>query len=410
MDAIDTQLTQVTEEIDALKKERTEAKKELERAIKAYTSERVMASLQSLLDAATAELKRLGEKEVQLMRQKDRLTAATELSYSAVPRERFLKSLSEAGISTSKPAVNKIVDTIARRFPNHMLAVAGSPDACYELYKEVKELPATFTRGIIQDKLNVSINGPMPGQKSILTAIDLEAGKRCVFKLLSPPQLVASAPPSVLAESVSMEVEVSTIVSKAEIPRLVTSEVVTVSVKHSDGLSVSARPWTALKMRHYHSSLTQVPQLSERLIHREFGRIYSALVSLHALNLVHMDVKSDNVFVDEDVFWNLGDFGSCRRTNSPSWTFTEVFNPYAIVQFKTSVIPAMDMVLLCVMIGVELEKETWKVRLCGKTQRVQHEFIKKSLSEIQEAAFRDEIMRVYEESYAKVIDHLNEFV
>ncbi|KAI8819272.1 hypothetical protein BJ741DRAFT_585176 [Chytriomyces cf. hyalinus JEL632] len=78
MDAIDTQLTQLTEEIDAMKKERTEAKKALERAIEADKSERVMASLQSLFDGATTELKQLRKKEVELMRQKDRRTAVIE--------------------------------------------------------------------------------------------------------------------------------------------------------------------------------------------------------------------------------------------------------------------------------------------------------------------------------------------
>ncbi|KAJ3250655.1 hypothetical protein HDU77_006454 [Chytriomyces hyalinus] len=408
MDAIDTQLARLNEEIDARNNERSEAFKALKKAISDEDkSESVHRNLRSLLEAATAELKRLGEKEVQLMRQQvDRMRQKDD---SAVPRERFLKGLSEAGVFTSTPAVNKVVNTIMRRYPVHMLAAVGSPSACLALYEQVKDLPATFTRGIIQEKMNVSINGPMDGQKSILTAIDLKAGKLCIIKLLSPPQLLVSAPPSVSAEAVSMEVDVSATVSKAQIPGLVISEVVPVTVEYSDDLSVS-RHWTALKMRHYLSSLTQVPQLSERLIHREFRRIHSALVSLHALDLVHMDVKSENVFVDEEVFWNLGDFGSCRPSNSPIWTFTEVFNPYDIGHSKTTVIPAMDMVLLCVMIAVELEKKAWNMRLCGETERVQHELIKQSLSEIQEAAFRDDIMRLYEECYAEVVNHLNQFV
>ncbi|KAJ3223597.1 hypothetical protein HDU78_011260 [Chytriomyces hyalinus] len=415
MDAIDTQLAHLNEEIHAQKKEVDRHEEALEKAIEEDKSESHRGNLQSLFDAAIAELKRLGEKEVGLMRQKEQLMRQQvermrQKDDSAMYRERFLKGLREAGISTSTPAVTKIVDTIAIRYPNHMLAVAGSPDACLNLYTEVEQLPATFTWRIIQEKLNASINYPTPFQKSILTAVDLKTGKLCVIKLLSPPQLEASALPSRLLEPVSMEVEVSATVSKAQIPGLVISEVVHVTVEHSDGLSVSARHWTALKMRRYHSSLMQDPQLSELLIHREFRRIYSALDSLHALSLVHMDVKSDNIFVDEDCVWNLGDFGSCRPSNSPIWTFTEVFNPYAIVDSKTSVIPAMDIVLLCVMIAVEIEKETWNMRLCGKTGRVQHELIKKSLSEIQEATFRDDIMRLYEECYAEVVNHLNEFV
>ncbi|KAI8826504.1 hypothetical protein BJ741DRAFT_714474 [Chytriomyces cf. hyalinus JEL632] len=68
----------VAEEIDALKKERTEAKKALERAIKDKDPADIRGNLQSLFDGAIAELKRLGEKEVELMRQKDRRTAVIE--------------------------------------------------------------------------------------------------------------------------------------------------------------------------------------------------------------------------------------------------------------------------------------------------------------------------------------------
>ncbi|KAI8822342.1 hypothetical protein BJ741DRAFT_715371 [Chytriomyces cf. hyalinus JEL632] len=78
MDAIDTQLTQVAEEIDAMKKERTEAKKALERAIKDKDPADIRGDLRSLLDAATTELKQLRKKEVELMRQKDRRTAVIE--------------------------------------------------------------------------------------------------------------------------------------------------------------------------------------------------------------------------------------------------------------------------------------------------------------------------------------------
>ncbi|KAJ3398207.1 hypothetical protein HDU80_009145 [Chytriomyces hyalinus] len=356
MDAIDTQLAHLSEEINAQTKKLDRHREALEKAISDKDPADVCGNLQSLFVGASSELNQLGEEKLQLMRQKEQLMRQQvermrQKDDSAVPRERFLKGLSEAGIFTSTPAVNKVAKTIMMRYPVHMLAAVGSPSACLALYEQVKGLPATFTRGIIQEKMNVSINGPMPGQKSILTAVDLKAGKLCVIKLLSPPQLVVSAPPSVSAEAVSMEVEVSATVSKAQIPRL--------------------------------------------------G---------HFRDLVHMDVKSENIFVDEEVFWNLGDVGSCRPTNSPIWTFTEAFNPYDITHSKTSVIPAMDMVLLCVMICVELEKKTWNMRLCGETERVQHELVKKSLSEIQEAAFRDEIMRLYEECYAEVVNHLNEFV
>ena len=82
-----------------------------------------------------------------------------------------------------------------------------------------------------------------------------------------------------------------------------------------------------------------------------------------------MDVKSDNEFVGGDFMWDLGDFGSTRKIGAPFWSYTQVLNPYVFPQ-KASVIPAMDYVLLCVMVAVELKKDHWK-QLCGKHKYVQ---------------------------------------
>ena len=123
-------------------------------------------------------------------------------------------------------------------------------------------------------------------------------------------------------------------------------------------------------MRHYHSSLTQVPQCSLKLLYRGYLRIKKALYLLHGLNLVHMDVKSDNVFVDEDGICNLGDFGSARAPGTSCWTFTDFLNPYQLVQLKTKVVPSIDFVCLCVMIAVEMDKENWKSRLCKRSREI----------------------------------------
>ena len=104
---------------------------------------------------------------------------------------------------------------------------------------------------------------------------------------------------------------------------------------------------------------------------------------MHALGMVHMDVKADNVFVDNALNWDLGDFGSTRPIGDQVWSWTEVLTPYTLPP-SAKVIPSMDFVQLCVMIAVELGegKESWKTGLCGSYQRVQEDLIRDRLLEI----------------------------
>ena len=120
-----------------------------------------------------------------------------------------------------------------------------------------------------------------------------------------------------------------------------------------------------------------------------------------------MDVKSDNVFVDENCVWNLGDFGSTRGIGQKIWTFTEVFNPYSLNDYRTAVTPSMDFVLLCVMVAFELGKETWKKRLCGDHQQVQHDLILQCLRGIRDDGFCGKVVNLYNNHYEKVVQHLS---
>jgi hypothetical protein len=58
---------------------------------------------------------------------------------------------------------NQVLATIACRYSQQLQAVLsiGKTEPCVDLYKTVKELPSSFTRGVIEGDLNISINGPM---------------------------------------------------------------------------------------------------------------------------------------------------------------------------------------------------------------------------------------------------------
>lgn len=227
------------------------------------------------------------------------------------------------------------------------------------------------------------------------------------IKLLRIPQTATSHSTLSKEAAVTAEINACSLLFKSNILGLVKCEVVEVNVYHSEGLDVSPAVWAVLKMKRYVSSLTEIPQLSEKWLYDGFSRIIKALKAMHELKLVHMDVKSDNLFVDVNLQWDLGDFGSTREIGAPVWSFTKVVNPYDIPSNAT-VIPAMDYVLLCVVIAIELQKDQWKL-LCGQQQNVQEHLIMERLKSIKDVDFKKEVVELFEENMKIVREHLRKY-
>ena len=283
-------------------------------------------------------------------------------------------------------------------------------DACINLYRTVKDMPSTSTRGFIEKDMHVSINGPMSlAQVDILIAFDLEQGKFLCIKLLRLVETISYQSNDQKEQALQAEITACKKVLDKEITGLVKCEVVKATVSHADDLRFQKDEEVfALKMDRYMSSLADAPQLTEKWLLRGFSRIYQALESLHALGLVHMDVKSDNVFMDSVANFDLGDFGSTREIGACVWSFTQIFNPYAIPS-RATVIPAMDFVCLCVMIAFEMNKGHWKEALCGQQQSVQHDLVLEKLNLIQDENFKTEVVSLFEENYKIVQLHLQNY-
>jgi hypothetical protein len=107
----------------------------------------------------------------------------------------------------------------------------------------------------------------------------------------------------------------------------------------------------------------------------------------------HMDIMSDNIFVDGDGKWDLGDFGSTRRVGSNLWSWSVIFNPYKLETQHTA-IPEMDMVLLCVLIAFERDKVD-QSSLFSQTDKVKPELGVISLRKIHDFEFRDELLNLF---------------
>jgi serine/threonine protein kinase len=242
---------------------------------------------------------------------------------------------------------------------------------------------------------------------SQIFSFDLRTGKHLFIKLIRLPEIIKSQTLDAKQGAIVAELNTCEMLSKRNIIGLVKCDVVTVTVHHNESLNIPIGEWGAVKMKRYLSSLTDVPQLSQDWLYCVYSRIFKALKEMHELKLVHMDVKSDNVFVHDDSLWDLGDFGSTREIGAPIWSYTEVFNPYAIPRNAT-VIPSMDYVLLCVMIAVEMNKDKWK-NLCGQKQQIQAHLVLEKLETIEDDAFRTEIVNLFQDNLKIVHEHLKKF-
>lgn len=326
----------------------------------------------------------------------------------AQPAPTFADYLKRENINSPKENVLSIIATC---YPQQMRAAMeiGSSGPCVDLYRMVEGLPSSYTRGVIEKDMAISINGPLSLERpNVLTAVDMGSGCHICLKLLRLPGTVTSQ--STVAKKDAIETEISTcsFLTAKNIEGLVKCDVVDVTVHHSEGLDVSPGVWRALRMKRFMCSLNQCPQLSEHWLYQGFTRILNALKEMHKLDIVHMDVKPDNLFVDDNLVWNLGDFGSARKIGVVQWSFTCAFNPYKIPEIAT-VIPEMDLVLLCVTIAVELDKKNWKKSLCGPVQNVQQDLVLAKLESIKNEQFRREVVELFQNNLKIVLTHLQKY-
>ncbi|DBA75766.1 TPA: hypothetical protein ACH3X1_010177 [Trebouxia sp. C0004] len=83
-------------------------------------------------------------------------------------------------------------------------------------------------------------------------------------------------------------------------------------------------------MPRFAAGLSQLPQLSDDIIYEGALRLESALQEMHAANLLHADVKSDNVLLNTADKWHLADYGACVEFGQPIASCTEAWYPGAM--------------------------------------------------------------------------------
>ena len=90
-----------------------------------------------------------------------------------------------------------------------------------------------------------------------------------------------------------------------------------ISSQHAAALEIGEGQYDVVKMPRFAAGLSQLPQLSDDIIYEGALRLESALQEMHAANLLHADVKSDNVVLNAADKWHLADYGACVEFGQP---------------------------------------------------------------------------------------------
>lgn len=214
-------------------------------------------------------------------------------------------------------------------------------------------MPSTSTRVVLQEQLNLHINGPVSTKTpDILTAVD-EAEEQFVLKILRPSDRVPYD-----LHRVEMDQERETCILLAlKTPCVALCPVEVISITYE------GRSYIALKMPRFLTTLQDNPRAFHTAIVSRGQKLVEAVHYMHGKGIVHMDIKSDNIFIGADKTWVLGDFGSSKPIGAA--VTTSNLKHYVRYQLTTAEKVYDWFMLLLVFVKESLDdKNTWIDVLC----------------------------------------------
>ena len=124
-------------------------------------------------------------------------------------------------------------------------------------------------------------------------------------------------------------------------------------------------------MPRYLQSLAKSPYLYQEHLVVQGVRLVKALDYMHGKGYIHMDVKSDNIFMDAAGNLFLGDFGSACKENERITSTTPTFYHRDLIGEPAH--PQYDWYMLLVTLLIEFDgKEGWSDRLIGNDLNHKH--------------------------------------
>ena len=269
--------------------------------------------------------------------------------------ELFKKSITKAGITAPD---TRVLDTLVRRFPMQMAAVSGNDVGALDLYMEIKAMPSTTTTALVESDFQVNLNGPANPEN-----INIIIGSRSDKTPVMVKFLIASSNHpglsyNTLSSACQNEAEVCERLhlSSTTLP-FVRSEVV--NVRDSNGHSRKA-----IIMPTYVRTVADSARLWPASLVDGLARMIAALEHMHSLDLVHMDVKGSNIFIDQAGDWYLGDFGSTCVKGGTVTTTTPSFYPTKLGGMSAYSKYDWFMLLVTILIEMMPKKHEWATELC----------------------------------------------
>ena len=149
-------------------------------------------------------------------------------------------------------------------------------------------------------------------------------------------------------------------------------------------------------MPRYVTTLAEMAPLCEVALVDGLKDMIAAIEYVHSRNVVHMDIKGDNIFINGNGKWFLGDFGSCKYELEETTSFTPYFLPE--VPLKSKPLKSYDWYMLGVTIVVQLFKLEWKEKLCSiDTRIVNHSLVLRAAREVEHAPLRELLLSVFKQ-------------
>ena len=307
------------------------------------------------------------------LRAQEEQLRALQLLYDQRPTLRQL--LAQAGIQRPSESVLR---TAELRFAPQVNALSDAAGAV-ALYDFVMALPGTTTKAAFSAKLDIDIKGPLfqerptCGRGATLVGTHT-SGRSVIVKVIYSVNTALASQPLEVRVCTDLQLEPW---DGAPHPHfLVRASSAEMDVKPEEArlFKRSGACWAVITPRCI-ATLAELTHLSDAAVVAGMVRMRTALEFMHSQQLVHCDVKSDNVLVQSDGSWLLFDFGSTTPLELPITSLTEIFHPTLKLGMPATV--EVDWQLLFCMLLVEVNKNDW--------QRV---LMMPGISRVNEAAMR----------------------
>ena len=124
----------------------------------------------------------------------------------------------------------------------------------------------------------------------------------------------------------------------------------------------------AILMPRYTTTVAKSPKFPINTLLVQVTKLVSTLEYIHSKRIVHLDIKGDNIFIDANGDWFIGDFGSCKKIGECVVTTTTMFHWQKIIGEKAD--PCFDYYMLLVILLIELlaDKHSFLEELCSESE------------------------------------------